>query len=60
MAINRLVRLLVKNNFEFSFEWLDGEYYLVIILGNVEHIIHPSDYDRLAQLWDEIQTYWLN
>ena len=59
MPIGRLTRLLVRHKFEFEFEWLDGEYYLVIILGNVEHIVHPSDTDKIALLWEEIVNYWL-
>lgn len=60
MTMKQLVRKLVKYHFEFSFEYdQDGEYYLCIILGNIEHIIHYQDTRKIALLWDEIKTYWL-
>lgn len=61
MTIKRLIKLLMKHKIEFSFEWDDGgeNYYLDVILGNVEHLIDPKDNQKLEELWTEIETYWL-
>lgn len=59
MPIGKLTRLLIHNKIEFEFDWLDDEYYLVLVLGNVEHIIHPSDHTKIAQVWQEIHDYWI-
>lgn len=61
MTIKQLVKKLVRYKIEFSCEWDEEgyDYYLICVLGNVEHIIHHKDYDGLAQLWEEIVNYWI-
>lgn len=61
MNIKRFIKNLLKYRIEFDCEWdTNGDYYYItLILGNIEYIIHENDTDMMKRVWNEICEYWI-
>ncbi len=59
MGLNKFIDNLVKHELTFNFGHYRGQYCIHIIIGNMEHLVRLNDYNKMKQLWDEIEVYWL-
>lgn len=61
MSIKKFVKFLIRNNVEFTMMWSpDGQTYGIhIILGNCEYFSSINDKNKLLEIKNIIQTYWI-
>ena len=59
--LTHLVATLLHHKFDLEFCWNEAgdTYNLHIILGNVEYYIDVNDHDRIKELSDDVENYWI-
>ena len=62
MSIKKFVKFLIRNNMEFTMSWSpDGQTYgISIILGNCDYRSSIDDKQKLLEIKNIIQTYWMH